>query len=998
RAQLVEGALDVAGDYRVELNTNGLDLVVSNFTATLTNLQLKDPGTGEIVLAVPSYTVREGQLDWRARQARIGSIVVSDPAALVRRRSDGAVNLVSLVLRQAAKTVLETKAQPSAPWEFTLADYRLERASVQFEDATTSPPFRTLLKPLSFHLTNFTTRPDSDAAIQAEFTTDAEETLSLTGTCSMNPQRGAGALKIAGLDLKRYQPYLAPFFRGQVASGKTDLELKFDRQPSANTQAVTVSNLVLRVSDLEIKSPGGDETVLHLPRFAVDQLSAALAEKRIHVGLVELEGAALLARREKDGTLNLLSLLASTNRPPSETNNPPAPAGGDWSVTSGKVVFRGCAAHLEDRQPLQPAVLRVDQLSLTLEGFQFPSNAPVATELSARVNATGTVSARATVWPYTPAVDAEMGVAGLELRAFQPWVEGQVKLAIVSGAFGTKSRIKYASPDGAGPKLHFAGELAVTNLVTQDQVLFKEFVRWTDLTVKGIDVDLQPNRAAIEQIRFAGLKTSVIVGPDKTPNFLAILPSAPAQPTGNQTNRGAAGPAFPIQLGELALENASIHFGDESVKPACSFDVQKFGGTVKGLSTQAGAPPQVDLAGTLDEASPFALRGTLDPLARDLSLNLTFTNRGLQLTPFTPYMEKYGGHPLNKGRLSLDLNYAIQQGHLQAANNIRIDQLMLGSRNDSPDATKLPVKLAVALLKDRHGQIALDVPVDGRLDDPQFSVGPIILKVIVNLIAKAATSPFKLLGALVGGGEELSYVEFVPGEARFVEGETNKLEKLSTALLDRPAVNLEIEGAADPQLDRDALTQQIVREQAKTARLQELSTVGQVPADAQAFQVEPGSYERLLRSALVKQYGTNLTAALREFTESGVSTNQPPRTAKPKPASRLSLLDRAVGWLPLRKKNSPKAAAWQQAKADAMLLKQNPEVGALTLEVMEALLARKTEVPADAFVRLMQARANAVQAELLKNGQITAERLFLIAPKPVDSAYRGSARVNLSLN
>ena len=404
------------------------------------------------------------------------------------------------------------------------------------------------------------------------------------------------------------------------------------------------------------------------------------------------------------------------------------------------------------------------------------------------------------------------------------------------------------------------------------------------LDVDGIDFAMQPERLQIDTVRLDGLKASLLIGPDKQPNLAAIFPKATnAAPT-------AATPApadlaarkspipFPVGLGTLSLSNAAFRFGDASIQPHCQFGVQEFSGTIKGLSSDAAATADVDLAGRVDEQSPFAIAGKVNPLAQDLALSLTFSNRNLQLTPFTPYMEKFGGHPLNKGRLSLNLHYDIQGKELKAQNQFQIDQLMLGPRNDSPDATKLPVKLAVALLKDRNGRIDLDVPVAGRLDDPQFRVGPIILKVVVNLIAKVAASPFKLLGALVGGGEELSFVEFEPGEVGWLEGETNKLEKLTKALGERPAVNLEIEASVDPRLDRDALARKFVRASIKTQRLQELAAVGQTPAADESFQVEPAEYERLLRAAVVKQFGTNLSDAVRALA-ADKSTNQPPARA-----------------------------------------------------------------------------------------------------------------------
>ncbi len=842
RAQLTAGTLDVEGDYHFASDTNGLDLAVSNLAATVTGFALKDPDSGEKIVALSAYELRDGSFDWRTRQVRIGSLAVKDPSVLVRRRADGTINLPSLVLPRAtpanAPAIAPTNPPPAdSPWVFTLDDYRLERGTVQFVDAMVPGPFRTTLQPVSVRLEHFTTAPNTGAALHADVTTEAAETISLAADCSINPIQATGQLKLGAIDLKKYQPYLAPFFRGQVVAGKTDCTVEFSERHQTNSDDMTVSNAVVRVSDLQIKSPDGGETVVKVPSFAVESVTASLAAKAVHVGAIQSSGATILARRDANGAINLLDLLA-TNAPSANTTNasPPPAAGAPWRIVLDELALRDYALHLEDRQTPKPGVLDVDQLALKLSGVHYPSNAPVQLDFTTRVNAAGSVTVRSLVWPYSPATDAELEIAGLDLRGFQPWIEPMVKLSINRGALNTKGRVRFAPGDGPGPTLHFTGDLDVTNLLTSDQVLFKEFVRWDELTVNGIDLGLQPNQAKVAQVRFAGLKTSVIIGPDKRPNFLAILPAATETNTTPAPATTAAEP-FPIQLGELKFENASIHFGDQSIQPPCSFDLKQFAGTIQGLSTKKDSQAEVALAGKVDDSSPFGLHGTVHPLANELALDSVFTNRNLQLTPFAPYMAKYVGHPLNKGRLSLNLDYSIHTNALKAENQVRIDQLMLGPRNDSPDAPKLPIKLAVALLKDNDGRIELDLPLSNRIDDPNFNLLPIIGKVIGNVIVKAAASPFKLLGALVGGGEEMSYVDFAPGQAQLMGSETNKLDKLVRALEKRPALNLEIEGSFNPAADRDALARDLVQEQIKAARLKELSAIGQTPPAGESFQI-----------------------------------------------------------------------------------------------------------------------------------------------------------------
>lgn len=1008
RAQLSEGALDLEGGYRFESGTNGLDLVVSNLAVTVSRLALKDPATGETVVMIPAYELRQGSLDLRARRAKIGSFLVKEPSVLVRRRADGTINLPSLILQRMTSTPAQTNAPatpgPEAPpWVFAIDDYRVEAGTVQLEDETVPGPFRTTLKPVTLRIERFSTAAGSEATLHAEATTEASETLKLEARYSINPMHATGNARMAELELKKYQPFMAPFFRGQIAAGRSELALEFSHRHVSSLDVIAVSNAMVRVTGLQINSRDGSETVVKVPGFTVEGVSASLPEKSVRVGMIHSEGASILARREADGMVNLLSLLA-TNKPAAgiagtnAVSAAPPVAGEGWRVALEELALRDYAVRFEDRQLPKTGGLAVDRIALKLRGAQFPSNAPVQLEFSSRVNGAGVISARGSVRPYSPASDAEIEVAGLDLPGFQPWVNQHIKLDINSGALNAKARVRFAMTNGSKPTLHCQGSLAVTNLMTTDQVLFKEFVRWGELSVEGVDFDLMPLRARAERVRFAGLKTSVIIGPDKRPNFLAVLPSSSGTNVASAKAPEVAVPAaepLPIELGELRLDNASIHFGDQSIQPPCAFDVQQFGGSIKGLSTRPDSVADVDVAGKVDDTSPFAIQGKVNPLSRELALQIVLTNRNLQLTPFTPYAEKYVGYPLNKGRLSLHLDYAVHNKTLKAQNKVQIDQLMLGARNNSPDAPKLPIKLAVALLRDSDGRIQLDLPVEGRLDDPQFSVAPIIVKVLLNLIVKAAASPFKLLGALVGGGEEMSYVDFAPGQAQFLETETNKLDKLIQALEKRPALNLEIDGSVHPAMDRDALALGLVKARVKAQRLKELSDIGQTPPAGEAFQVEPAEQERLLRASLVTTFGTNITEAVRVLAARATNATV---AAERRSTRDPGLFKRVLSLFKSGEKRASTAQAHRNAKADALLLKQNPELAALTAEDMELLLAAKTEVPPEDLRQLMLARAKAVQNHLLSSGRITADRIFLVTPKTPDGAFAGDARVNLSLN
>ena len=465
-----------------------------------------------------------------------------------------------------------------------------------------------------------------------------------------------------------------------------------------------------------------------------------------------------------------------------------------------------------------------------------------------------------------------------------------------------------------------------------------------------------------------------------------------------------------MQLGALVLDSAAFHFADDSIEPPAEFDVQELGGTIKGLSSQEQSTATVDLSGKVDAASPFAISGKVNPLARGLTLDLAVAFTNTDLTAFSTYLEKYAGHPLEKGKLTMDLHYDIHEKQLKAGNRFLIDHLTLGPRNDSTNATHLPVKLAVALLKDRNGQINLDIPITGRTDDPQFRVAPLILKTVVNLLVKAATSPFSMLGALVGGGEELSYVQFSPGSSEISDAETQKLAKLVSALEQRPALNLEIAGSFDPETDREALARLKLEQQIKVLRRRELAAAGTPSPGIDALQIDPAQRERLLRQMLAV-LGTNQTLVLpgasladtnaappvAAATLAGQNGNPKAAQVPPQTKRRPSPVSGGKGAATLEASGTRSAAATSK-RVPQPAVPTTPGGAPLTSEQIEARLVEAIQVSEDERRDLVRRRAEAVQAAILKTGKIAAERLFIVTPKPASPAAKGETRANLSLS
>jgi hypothetical protein len=946
---------------------------------------------------------------WTFKEVQLGT-----PYGYVAILTNGQFNFANLLTNAPA---INATTEPATPPPVLVKHLAITNGTFAVADFYRATPFQTKFTPIDVRLTNFTTRPRTGSPYEFTASTGEGEYFNWAGSVHAIPPASAGKFELGGIDLKKYGTYAREFTQLDVRDGRVTVNATYAFALETNGLELTVTNAGVLLTNLIVFAPDAatdnSNALVSIPSVVVRGAEANLLQRTAKVAAVETIGGSIFARRFSDGTLELLQLAAPpTNRSPSILNPPVkatnAPVASEtpaapWSVLVESIAVNDYTLRVNDEQPPRPASLTVDQIALMVKGLSLASNAPIAVDFAARVNGNGTVksSVQGTVLPV--ALETDVDVSGIELRPFQPYVEQQkLKLAFNSGRVSTKGHASLALRGTNLPAAKFSGDVVLDDVAVVDQIVFQDFVKWKQVAVRGIDFALDPMSVKIGELSCDELITSVVMDTNKQLTALAVLPpststNAVASTAPKPVAASGSPVPFPVQLDVLALTNASIRFADLSIEPNCRFSVQQFSGTVRGLSSKLDSAATVDISGRINESAPFSVAGKVNPLVRDLLVDLVISNRNMDLTAFTPYMEKFAGHPLAKGKVSVGLQYSVQQQALEAQNVISIDQLTLGPKNNSPDATKLPVKLGVALLKDREGRIALDVPVKGRLDDPKFDVMPVIWQVVMNLLVKAAASPFSLLGALVGGGEELSYIEFAPGQSTITEVEAAKIDKLGKALYERPALNLEISGAADDSLDRAALAWLKLERELKTARLAELAGKSDAPATLESIRLESREYERLLKAHYKKvfkrdrplpQLETNAVTG-QVISPASTTRNEPRKGAEAqisrtvaKPATKdtnvvVAIDPRAV----------TRPATLPPLDADDVLLAQ-----------MEAELCAQANVTPDDVLQLKQARAQSVQGALLKTEKVTADRLFILAPLPADAASKGQSRVNLSLN
>jgi Domain of Unknown Function (DUF748) len=924
------------------------------FTLTLDVRRLALPDAdGQTLLAFERLHV-ELQLAslWRLGPS-FREILLEQPYVRAVIRPDRALNLADLGKGFPAEPA--KPKQPSAPLRLFIGRLALISGTASFEDRTRPTPFQAEFKPIGFELRDFSTRGRTDNAYALNAASPEGERLIWSGTLRLAPLASHGEFEIADLKARTVWNYLRAALPFEIGSGVIGIKGDYDLATSSGPLALKVNVRSSALTGLGVKPKGAAQDYIDIARIEVDDTRLDLSGHSVQIAKVALTGGDIKAWMSEQGRLNLLELLTS----PAAADAAPAPAaaagngggGGGWSVSAPDVSLQGFKVSAEDREVHPAALLLLSPLNIHVAGFNTSPDDSLDITLDSAVNQSGKISARAKVVPKSGALSTQVEATDLGLTMLQPYIARYTSMTLLQGSLGSKLDIERRA-DGT---LAVKGNTRIANLRTVDNALRQDFIKWKELRIADVRYLSSPASLRIGSITALEPYVRMIIAPDRTVNITAILtpPGAAAKKSAGGESAVVAAQAapaaekprapapaapvtpLPMSIGTVRVVNGSANYSDLWIKPSFAVGIQTLDGTVAGLSSDPKSRAKVELNGKVDRYAPVHIGGSLNLLSAALYTDVTMSFKDVDLTIVNPYSGHFAGYTINKGKLSVDVTYKIDQRKLDAKQHFVVDQLELGDRVDSPDAAHLPLKLAVALLRDRNGVIDLDLPMNGSLDDPTFRIGPIIWKIFVNLIVKAATAPFALLGHLFGGGEHLNIVEFAAGSAELEKPAKDQLASLAKALKERPQLKLDVPMVYSATLDRPRIATMRLRAEL-LARVQATRAGKAHPESAGELALaEPAKHFKLL----VEQYHADL----------GKDT--------PLPSS---------------------AAAVEQAKA-----KQAPPYDPAISDLNAALIDH-IQVPDAELEALGKQRAQAIQDALLSDGQIEPGRVFIVnaPPKP----------------
>ncbi|QLG91241.1 DUF748 domain-containing protein [Pseudomonas yamanorum] len=845
--QLANYATVPAHIERIELNPFSLEL-------TVWGLKIGEPGKEQVGFERLYANLQIDSL-W-TRALHLADVQLDKPKTEILFDKSGTLNLAQLFKLPPSEP---TPVDPnSKPFPLRIESIKLAGGYVHFEDLRPSEPIEFLYDKLDFELKNLSTLPEDNADMTLVAAGPEGGQIDWTGNFSLVPIASEGKLKVTDGKMKVWWPYvrdaLPLVLEDGILNFSTDYKLNLAKETELNLTNVSAS-----IAPFAIKAPDG-RPLARLERLDVSETTVDLAKQQVIVGKIRSNKLETWAAREADGQLDWQKLFASQPSKPAAAPEPatapatadspkPAPAAPSkpWQVLLKDVQLRNYQVHLADRQVKPAVALELGPLNLDLQNFDSLNQSPFTLKLDTGLGKQGKIQATGEVNLNPVSAKLKVDTKDIDLRVAQSYISPFIRLELRSGMLGSNLDVNLKSTEPLA--FQVTGRAQVDQLHTLDTLKTRDFLKWQRLVLEGLNYQ-HGNSLSIDKVNLLQPYARFMINDDRTTNIDDLLIPQPADSGAKTATKPAASKEKPlgIHIGQIAINDGSANFADFSLTPNFATAIQQLNGQIGTIDSRAAKPASVDIKGKVDRYAPVTIKGSVNPFDPMAALDIATSFKRVELTTLTPYSGKFAGFRIRKGRLNLDLHYLITKGQLKAENKVVIEQLQLGEKVDSADAVDLPIRLAIALLKDSDGKISIELPVTGDLNNPQFSVMPIVWQTLRNLVVRAATAPFKFIGGLISGGpEDLGSVSFAAGSSELSKDAESALNSLSKALKERPALRLEIEGTAAASSDGPLLAAQRLEREYQYNYYKMLQRRGdKVPAQASLLDVPESAKGPLL--------------------------------------------------------------------------------------------------------------------------------------------------------
>jgi len=924
------------------MKNDGSNDVELDGNVTLSSLSMSQ--RGKVFLRIPRITLDVDPSNLVKKSLWLSSVAIENPWLEVVKNSNGVLNLETLIPEKSQSPEKEKGKTPEGKPELLPLDIRIARAvlnkgQVHYKDFTAgNSTFETTINSLNLKVLEFTTLKGKPARIHLSLQTGKGGGLDLNGTATVNPVSVALTGKLSSLNIPGYSAYFQDYLNSTIKKGRADILANLSlKMADDKTPDVKVNNISLRLSSLEISDPTSAKgaNLVVIPRLDLSGGSLDLSGKTIHVSSVQVDNPACNMVIDKTGRINASAIVRLPEKEAGAEDSSGKKVEDSFRFLLDNLDLKNGKVMFSDLSGKKPVKLSLGNIDIGLRALDTMPGKKSTFSLSAVLGKKGNVRVKGMTDLALKDFQASLDLKKIGLRQFQGYVSRFSNAIIYKGSLFYKGKISLASADNGSLVIKASGNSSLYGGTILGPGNRKPVLRWRKIGIGNIRFKNEPLNLHVKEVSLDRVATNIVFDQKGNLNVLALLKDEKskddAKVSSEVKNKKSSSPDIRIDL--VSLKDCAVEVVDKSVKPAFLRSVKHIAGKIRGLSSDPQVRAELNITGVADNSAAVEVTGFVNPLAKPIYADITFKSNGIGMTRFSPYTAKFLGYVIDKGKLSTQVHLVIKDDKISAENRLFLDQFDFGHSVESKDAVSLPVKLAIALLKDRNGKINVEIPVSGRLDDPQFSLGGAIMHAIINLFVKAATSPFALLSAIAGGGEDLQQIEFKPGSMALSEDAEKKLAGLAKALQERPALKVELAGYYDPVLDEKGLRELRFMRLLKKEKMQDLED-------------EEREKLRSVDDVEIKkdEFNKYLTEAYKE-------------------------------------------APFDKPRMIIGLLKKQPP------EVMERMLREHIKITQGDLENLALGRAQTVQNYFVHQGGIEHKRIFLTSPMRAESGQGGKGTI-----
>jgi len=923
-----------------------------NFTFSIDNLKITDQKAQEQIAFKRFY------INFELRSIVEGAFTFADidliePDINVELDKNGVSNFQHAIQQQQEKNPPEVVAEETTESELVkllFDSINLVDGNINIVDNSPAKPVTYQLHPISFNLKNFFTFGEKEGTYHLDISLGKAQEITWDGTLGITPIQSKGSLKISGLRVQDFWEYLSeqvPYTLKQAFVGISgDYEFSMANEP----MQLNISNANVQVKEIKVANKLASDSFADINSLNIGPINFNLAEQKVQIADLKIDSLDLKVNRDKQGMINLLAPFANqpeetaTETVSSDTSTQSA---FKWSVNN--IELNNSQVNFIDKQPSTDATISINKINFDVKGISQDLSQPLPFNLAYSINQAGDTAINGNVTATPLNLQAHLSLKDLSLPMIQPYLTDIAKVKLEQGKLSVEGDINFSNDETGEIAGDFQGGFNINEFNTEDTIINQRLIGWQTLAINPIKVNFNPLSIAINKIAIDQPYARLVITPNRSMNLAQLSISneteaakAPttaatsAEKTQTVVDNSANSAPLPITIDNISITNGDAYFADLSLTPQFATSIEQINGEINGLSSDNLARADVDINGNIEEYGKMKVKGKINPLSGDLYTDLNVIFDKIELASMTPYSGRYVGYSIDKGKLSLNLNYKIAKNALDAKNHLVLDQFTLGKKIKSDEAIDLPLKLALALFTDKDGVIDIKLPITGDMNSPDFAIGGILMKTFVNLITKAVTSPFSMVANLVAGDpDKLKSVDFAAGDATLSSSNKEQLTTLAEVLKDRPKLALEIRPYVDKQEDTLALQQHKIDSLLKQSGIDN--------------SIEPQQRITLIEGLLPKFNGSNELNELKSAMQDA-----------------LVAIDQ-----------DPNKAEKQQ------LIKDNYE------QSLKNTLKEKQLVSELELTELAQRRLNAIKTQLIQREKVEDKQIFALQP-----SLKGKAQEN----